>query len=40
MSDLDAGWATDVAVHELSGASVEDLGDHLIVRSPQNPRHH
>jgi GNAT superfamily N-acetyltransferase len=40
MSDLDAGWATDIAVHELSGSSVEDLGDHLVVRSPRNPRHH
>jgi GNAT superfamily N-acetyltransferase len=38
--DLDAGWATDIAVHELSGANVEDLGDHLVVRSPLNPRYH
>jgi GNAT superfamily N-acetyltransferase len=38
--DLDAGWATDIAVHELSGASVTDLGDHLVVRTPLNPRFH
>jgi GNAT superfamily N-acetyltransferase len=38
--DLDAGWATDIAVHELSGATVEDLGSHLVVRSPLNPRYH
>jgi hypothetical protein len=35
--DVDIGWATDIAVHELSGASMEDLGDHLVVRSPLNP---
>jgi GNAT superfamily N-acetyltransferase len=38
--ELDVGWATDVAILELSGSSVEDHGDHLILRSPQNPRHH
>ena len=38
--DVDAGWATDIAVHELSGATVEDRGDHLVVRSPLNPRYH
>jgi GNAT superfamily N-acetyltransferase len=37
---VDAGWATDLAIHELSGASVEDLGDRVVVRSPQNPRYH
>jgi GNAT superfamily N-acetyltransferase len=37
---MDAGWATDLAIHELSGASVEDLGDHVVVRSPRNPRYH
>jgi GNAT superfamily N-acetyltransferase len=40
MRDLDVGWATDVAILELSGSSVEDRGDHLIVSSPHNPRHH
>jgi GNAT superfamily N-acetyltransferase len=38
--DLELGWATDVAVLELSGSTVEDRGDHLIVRSAHNPRHH
>jgi GNAT superfamily N-acetyltransferase len=38
--ESDAGWATDVAVHELSGATVEDLGDHLVVRSPLAPTYH
>jgi GNAT superfamily N-acetyltransferase len=37
---LDAGWATDVVVHELSGAIVEDLGGHLVVRSALSPRYH
>jgi GNAT superfamily N-acetyltransferase len=27
-------------VHELSGASVEDLGDHLVVRTPLHPTYH
>lgn len=38
--DLDDGWATDLAVHELSGASVEDRGDHLVVRTPLSPTYH
>jgi GNAT superfamily N-acetyltransferase len=38
--DLGIGWATDIAVLELSGSAVEDRGDHLIVRTPLNPRHH
>jgi GNAT superfamily N-acetyltransferase len=40
MPELGAAWATDVAILELSGSSVEDRGDHLILRSPGNPRHH
>jgi GNAT superfamily N-acetyltransferase len=38
--ELGVGWATDLAVLELSGSTLEDRGDHLIVRSPQNPTHH
>jgi GNAT superfamily N-acetyltransferase len=34
---LGIGWATDLAVLELSGSSVDDRGDHLIVRTPRNP---
>jgi GNAT superfamily N-acetyltransferase len=40
MPELDVAWATDIAILELSGSSVEDRGDHLILRSPENPRHH
>jgi GNAT superfamily N-acetyltransferase len=40
VTELPPGWATDVAIHELSGATVKDFGDHLVVRSPQNPRFH
>jgi GNAT superfamily N-acetyltransferase len=36
----DAGWVTDIAVHELSGASVEDLGDHVRIRTPLHPTYH
>jgi GNAT superfamily N-acetyltransferase len=38
--DLDVGWATDMEVLRLSGSSVEDCGDHLIVRTPRNPTYH
>jgi GNAT superfamily N-acetyltransferase len=37
---LGVGWATDVAVLELSGSVVEDRGDHLIIRTPLNPTFH
>ena len=31
------GFRTDVALLELSGTEVEDRGDHLVVRTPDNP---
>jgi GNAT superfamily N-acetyltransferase len=34
------GWLTDLAVLRLGGAQIVDLGDHLIVRSPDNPGYH
>ena len=34
------GWATDLAVLELSGSTIEDRGDHLVVRTPHNPTFH
>jgi ribosomal protein S18 acetylase RimI-like enzyme len=33
------GYRTDIALLELSGSTVEDRGDHALVRSPQNPVH-
>jgi GNAT superfamily N-acetyltransferase len=40
MRSLPLGWATDIAVLELMGSTVQDRGDHLIVRTPQNPLFH
>jgi GNAT superfamily N-acetyltransferase len=40
MRDLPPGWATDVAVLRHSGSVVEDRGDHLVVRTPQNADYH
>lgn len=40
MRDLSPGWATDLAVLEQTGSTVEDRGDHLVVRSPANPDFH
>lgn len=40
LDDLDLGWRTDIEVLMRSGASVEDCGDHLIVRTALNPTHH
>lgn len=34
------GWATDLAVLELTGSVVEDRDDHLVVRSPHQPNFH
>ena len=38
--DLPPGWLTDIAVLRLSGAAIEDRGDHLVVTSPDNPGYH
>jgi GNAT superfamily N-acetyltransferase len=37
MPDLPPGWKTDLAIRELSGSTVEDHGDHLLIRTPDNP---
>jgi GNAT superfamily N-acetyltransferase len=37
---LPLDWATDIAVLEHAGSTVEDRGDHLIVRTPHNPTFH
>jgi GNAT superfamily N-acetyltransferase len=34
---LPLGWHTDLAVLRLEGSSVEDRGDHLVVRTPASP---
>jgi len=31
------GWQTDLMVRRLAGSLVEDRGDHIVVRTPQNP---
>lgn len=33
------GYQTDLALLALGGSEIEDRGDHLVVRSPHNPRH-
>ncbi len=38
--ELSPGWATDLAVLELSGSVIEDRGDVRVVRSPDNPMYH
>lgn len=40
LRELPLGWATDVAVLEHAGSMVDDRGDHLVVRTPQNPTFH
>lgn len=37
---LPPGWATDLAVLELSGSRIEEHPDHLVVRTPDNPGYH
>ena len=40
MRELPPGWATDLAILQLSGSNINDIGDHMVVRSPRNPRFH
>jgi GNAT superfamily N-acetyltransferase len=40
MRTFPPGWATDLAILELSGSTVEEHRDHLVVRSPHNPGFH
>jgi GNAT superfamily N-acetyltransferase len=40
MSRLPLDWATDIAVLQHAGSTVEDRGDHLILRTPHNPTFH
>jgi GNAT superfamily N-acetyltransferase len=40
MHRIPPGWATDLAILELTGSTVDDHGDHLVVRSPDNPAYH
>lgn len=37
---LPLGWHTDLAVRRAGGSTVEEHGDHLVVRSPDNPAFH
>ena len=40
MRELPLAWATGLMVLEYGGSTVEDRGDHLIVRTPRNPTFH
>jgi GNAT superfamily N-acetyltransferase len=40
VSELPPGWATDLAVLQLTGSTVDDRGDHLVVRTADNPGFH
>jgi GNAT superfamily N-acetyltransferase len=40
VAGLDLATQTDLAILRLTGSSVTDHGDHLVVRSPHNPGHH
>jgi GNAT superfamily N-acetyltransferase len=37
---LTRGWHTDLAVLRHGGSSIEDRGDHVVVRTPANPTFH
>ena len=40
MRELSPGWATDLAVFQYGGSTVEDRDDYLIVRTPNIPDFH
>jgi GNAT superfamily N-acetyltransferase len=33
-------WETELAIHRASGAVVSERADHLVIRTPDNPRYH
>jgi GNAT superfamily N-acetyltransferase len=37
---LPLGWHTDLAVLRLSGSTIEQRDDHVVVRTPENPLYH
>src|SRR6478672_2433496 len=37
MDVVSLGFRTDLALLERGGSTIEDCGDHLVVRSPSNP---
>jgi GNAT superfamily N-acetyltransferase len=40
MRDVSLGWQTELAILRHTGSTIEDHGDHLVVRSPHNPGFH
>jgi GNAT superfamily N-acetyltransferase len=40
MRNITAGWETDLAILHLSGSSIDEFDDHLVVKSPNNPDFH
>ena len=40
MSDLPLGWATDIAVLQHMGSTIDNRGDHIVVRTPEVPLYH
>lgn len=40
MDELPIGWATDIAVLQHAGSTVETHTDHLVLRTPRNPTFH
>lgn len=37
---MSPGWTTDLAILQLTGSTIDDRGDHLVVRTPANPGYH
>jgi len=37
---ISPGWKTDLDILEMSGSTIEDFGDHLVVKTPHNPNYH
>lgn len=37
---ISPGWKTDLDILVMSGSSVTNFGDHLVVKTPQNPNYH
>ena len=40
MHRMPRGWATDLAILEMTGSSIDDRGDHVVVRTRGNPDYH
>ena len=40
MKELSFDWATDLEILRLTGSDIQEYKDHIIVKTPSNPKYH